>query len=466
MAFRLWLALGSTSRTDSDQAIVGLMALQLLRHGHMNAFFWKQSYGGGLEAFAVAPSLAVFGTNTLGLVFPSVVFGLIAAWLSWRIARRFFSPLIAAASGILSLFWPAASVWFGTRERGFYPLTAMLGLLMVLTAVRINDEPKRTWRWVILGASVGVGWWMSPNIVYYAVPMSVWLLVRGHWRQWLNILASVVSAFAGSTVWWYANLHSHFASLQQPPWAGSTTYLDRFKFFWSHAFPFALGLRRPWLASWVLSAAWANLLYIGILVTIAVATAISLKHRAAWAGSPDLVLLVASPFIFAAFVGNWHLYEGRYEYFLASILPLVMCRAMTLRAGRALLAVIATVGMWSFVRLDIPRFTKARLPSTVPIGRALQAAGYRTAIGDHWVAYQLTFESDERVIATRLPSPRYDAYANQVRASRPALVYRIVRNHEQPQLHLMAFLRAHHIGFRTLTAGGYFAVLPESQVLP
>src|SRR5271165_3555765 len=41
---------------DSDQAVVGLMAREIL-HGHFTAFFWGQVYG-GVEPFVVA---AVFG---------------------------------------------------------------------------------------------------------------------------------------------------------------------------------------------------------------------------------------------------------------------------------------------------------------------------------------------------------------------------------------------------------------------
>jgi hypothetical protein len=469
VAFRLWLALGSTSRPDGDEAIPGLMALQFLRHGHLNAFYWGQNYGGGLEAIAVAPSLALFGTNTFGLVFPSLVFGLAASWLTWRIARHFFAPGIAAAAGILSLFWPAAAVWFGTRERGFYPLSAMLGLLIVLLAVKIDGEARRpVLLWLSLGLVSGLAWWVSPNVAYYAAPVALWLVLRGHWREWRRVVLAAGGFVVGSAVWWYANLHSGFSSLQQPPWAGSSTYVSRFRFFWTDALPFAFGLRHPRSGFWVGGPGpwrWGYVLYLAALAMIVVALLIPVIRRTIMSRAPDLLLFVCSPFVFAAFVGNWRIYEGRYEYFLASILPLVMCRVMTVRVGRGVLAVVVVVGVWSFVHVDIPRLARATRPSTAPIAAALEAAGYRTAVADHWVAYPLTFESDERVIASPLPGG-YPRYVARVRNSRPAYVFEIPRTGPVTDAHLMTNLRARHIPFRTVTAGGYIAVLPRTRYLP
>jgi hypothetical protein len=468
VAFRLWLAFGSTSRPDGDEAIPGLMALQLLRHGHLNAFYWGQNYGGGLEAIAVAPSLAVFGTNTFGLVFPSLVFGFTASWLTWRIARYFYTPGIAAAAGLLSLFWPAAAVWFGTKERGFYPLTAMLGLLVVLLAVRVNARPRQPVLWLALGLVSGLAWWVSPNIGYYAAPMALWLVLRGQWREWRNILVAAGGLVVGSAVWWYANLHSGFSSLQQPPWAGSSTYLSRFGFFWSDALPFAFGLRRPWISSWVGGSGalhWGHLLYFAALVLIVVAFVVPVIRRTIMATSPDLLLFVCSPFVFATFVGNWHIYEGRYEYFLASILPLLMCRVMSLRVGRAVLAGIVVAGVWTFVHVDVPRLARAERPTTVPMADALAAAGYRTAVANHWIAYPLTFESNERVIASPLPGG-YEGYVARVRNSRPAYVFERSRKGPAPYAHLIAALRARHVPYHTITAGGYVAILPRTRYLP
>ena len=53
--------------TNSDVAIVGLMARQIL-HGHFSAFYWGQTYG-GVEPYLVAVMFAVFGQSTIVLEF-------------------------------------------------------------------------------------------------------------------------------------------------------------------------------------------------------------------------------------------------------------------------------------------------------------------------------------------------------------------------------------------------------------
>jgi len=188
-------------------------------------------------------------------------------------------------------------------------------------------------------------------------------------------------------------------------------------------------------------------------------------RRSVISSAPDLFLFVCSPFVFATFVGNWHIYEGRYEYFLASILPLVMGRVMSMRVGRAVLAVVVVVGVWSFVRTDIPNLASTVRPSTAPMAAALEAAGYHTAVAGHWVAYPLTFESDERIIASPLPGG-YPRYVAQVRNSSPAYVFEIPPKGPPPYAHLIATLKAQHIAFRTITAGGYAAVLPATRYVP
>src|SRR5439155_2340714 len=135
------------------------------------------------------------------------------AWVIWRVARHLVRPTPAAFAGILALFWPLADVLFGARERGFYPATAALGMCAVLSAVNIDEGPGRVAYWVAFGFAVGVGWWVSPNIIYYAVPLVVWLAVRGQWRHWRNVAIGGIAFVVGATPWLIANLHSGFASL-------------------------------------------------------------------------------------------------------------------------------------------------------------------------------------------------------------------------------------------------------------
>jgi 4-amino-4-deoxy-L-arabinose transferase-like glycosyltransferase len=454
IAFRLWLANGALGHTSSDGAVVGLMALDLLHHGELPAFYWGQVYGGSLEAILVTPWVWVFGTNTFALEMTSVSLGLTSSFLTWRIARHLFRPAAAASAGLISLFWPATLVWFGAKEAGFYPLTATLGLGAVLLAVNIDEQPLRFPLWLGLGLAIGVGWWMSPNIAYYAAPIAVWLVMRGHWKETRRVLIAAAGFVAGASVWIAANVQSGFDSLHSPPWGGSSTYLSRFEYFWRAGLPFSLGLRRPWDSRWYLGRYFGFALFVVVLLTVAVAFGSAFRTRV-----PDLYLIAASPFIYAAFVGNWHLYEGRYVYFIASMLPLLLGRVMEMRVGRVVVAVLVIVpGLAFMVDFSYNRSTIG--PSTAPIAAALERAGFHTAVAEYAVAYRLTFESDERVIVIPASDDRHRAYVDLVRRSRPAYVFESEFAADDDELRRA--LDAHHIRYRVIEAGHYVAVLPSA----
>jgi len=461
IAFRFWLAYGPLGHPSSDESVVGLMALELLRHGHLHAFYWGQAYGGSLEAVLVAPWLWLFGTNAFALKLTTVLAGLGGAGLTWRVARHLFRPSVAARVGVISLFWPVTLVWYGTKEGGFYPLTAALGLLVVLMALNVDEQPGRAPYWAGLGIATGLGWWMSPNIAYYALPMAAWLVARGHCRQARNVLVAVGGLLIGGAIWIAANALSGFDSLHAPSaWAGSSTYLSRFKFFWRSGLPFGLGLRRPWGGEWYGGHAPGLLLYVVALGALGYAFARLFRFRARNLLLPDLFLIAAAPFVFATFVGNWHLFEGRYTYFVGSMMPILLGRVLQARFGAVVVLALMVVPGSAFLHdYDHNRATIG--PSTTPIARALERAGARTAVAQYAIAYQLTFESDERVIAVPATDDRYPPFREQVRRSAPAYVF-YSSDAAATRLFTEA-LAARRVGFRVIRAGRFVAVLPRAR---
>jgi 4-amino-4-deoxy-L-arabinose transferase-like glycosyltransferase len=457
VVLRIWFATSRHTGIDSDEAIVGLMATRLLRHGELpGAFYWGQSYGGSLEAVTVVPFVWLFGTTRIGLRSASIVWELLSVWLTWRIALRLFSRNIAALVGALSLFWPLAIVWFGTRERGFYPLTALLGLGCVLLALQVDEQPRSWTRWAGFGLCAGVGWWTSPNIVYYVAPIGVWLLVRGGWRHWQGIALASAAALAGAGVWIVSSFRRGLASFHGPEVGRSSTFLERFRFFWTRGLPFAFGLRRPWSAHWYVSRTLDVVLYLAVLVLLVIA----LRHTRLL-DAPDVFLLAFAPFVFAVLKVNYRLDEGRYTYFVASMLPLLLGRLVSLHIGRVVAAALIAVGTIGFVGgyQDLVRATPG---STKPLADELRREGYRTATGDYWSTYKMTFESNERVIASPLPGEpgaRSRTYARIVAASNPVHVFNDSSEKHAIRLFEQS-LREQKIPFRVVRYGWFEAIIP------
>lgn len=103
---------------NADEAIVGLMAKQIL-HGHFSDFYWGQSYGGG-EPYLVAFLFAIFGTGVWALKAVSVVLSVVAALLTWRIVRQVVvDPALAVLAGVAVWVFPRSAVSASTLELGF-----------------------------------------------------------------------------------------------------------------------------------------------------------------------------------------------------------------------------------------------------------------------------------------------------------------------------------------------------------
>lgn len=61
--------------------------------------------------------------------------------------------------------------------------------------------------------------------------------------------------------------------------------------------------------------------------------------------------------------------------------------------------------------------TRRCAPTGRRVRRRLDPPGITTVVADYWISYALTFETDERVIATPIDNVRYWPYDERVRAA-------------------------------------------------
>ena len=198
----------------------------------------------------------------------------------------------------------------------------------MLCAVNIDEHTKRWVLWALMGFMVGLGWWLSPNMLYYTPAIALWLVIRGHAGELRNIGIAAAATVLGALPWIVANVHSGFASASGPKATNHHTYLFRFGYYFTDAVPFAMGLRKALDGRRSVDrrrhvrhdrdagrcrARRRKLL-----------RARDAQPSVGWLRSPDILLIGASPFVYATFRQNHVLHKGRYVYFIASILPLVV----------------------------------------------------------------------------------------------------------------------------------------------
>lgn len=457
LAIRVWIMrTPAIGYLDSDEAVPGLMARHFL-HGQLSTFYWGQRYGGTFEIALVALAFLVGGSSSVVLSLVPIVLCGVAAILVWRIGCRTIGMPAAAVAGVLAWVWPAYFVWRSTREYGYYGVLLVCALAVVLLALRLSERPDPLDA-AVLGAAVGIGWWSSLQIALVAVPALVWLVVRRPAVLRYAPLAAGV-AFVTASPWIVANVRSNWASLQISPGVEhARTYGFRLGRFFGDGLPMTLGFRTPFTLQWLPIRA----LGLSALLVLGAAIALVLVRRRR---SLELLAVVIVPFPFLYALSGFTSYriEPRYIGVLAPLLALVLAAVLTdLRVAALALVVASVLSVTALVQLRdagamAPGAKDVRAPTTVaPLIRALDSHGITRASADYWVAFRVTFLTQERIVVAPNGGNRYPPYRELVaRSGRVARIFVAGSKTEGPQRpELLA------CGYERIYAGPYIVYLP------
>ena len=446
LLLRIWIL--GRAPINSDQAVVGLMAREILS-GHLVAFYWGQSYGGG-ESYVVAALFALFGESRLVLGLAPLLLDAVAALLVWRIGRRLFDARTAVLAALLFWLWPEVYLYLSTVEYGFRYLALVCGLAVLLFTLRLaGGRPSHLADWAALGLFLGLGWWCSPEIVYYAAPALLWLTYRvvrsRQWPRLAGVLLFVAMTALGALPWLAANVGHGYPSLQPVAQQHSQMWLGRLGVFFHYIAPLVLGLRLRGSGDWLGGPLFGTTLYVllGVFV-LAWVVVLAVRRRA----GPLVVFVLLFPFVYtyAPFSGFWK--DGRYAVYLAPMLALVLastlCEAArsSSRPARAapVLGLVAVLALTAGAALRLAPYVPlagSQGPRSgwtswsadpnawiQPLVTALESAHVRGAYAGYWVAYVLAFEAHGHVVAADPAIDRYPPYlAAVVRSPRQAWVF-------------------------------------------
>jgi len=525
IAVRLWYLFHQP--LDSDEALVGIAA-QGITHGHLTVFFLGSFYG-GVEPYVSAVLFVILGPSALVLKATPMVLSAIASLLIWRIVLRLVEDRqVAALAGVLSWVAPLAVVWNSTVERGFRGVTMACGLACLLLALRCLDGRRGYLNVAGLGLFLGVGWWSSPEIVYFLAPVGLVLIgamvvsPSGH-RLMLWVPRSVVALAGvgvGALPWLWVNIPG-FESMRASSFPGgqareNTGYSGRIETFFNHILPMQSNLVAPDSAADLFHRPLQLVFEFGVDVVVVLALALCVVK-----GGRGLAIAagaLALPFLVAFQPGTWYWLDGRYGVYVAAFLVLVLAigcdqvraligrrgfrhsHAGVSKAGRylmcGLLAVSAVLTMISFHqssawfdRGDHGFLSNWRDPNapTARVIATLESADVRTGYADYWVAYDLDFLSNGRLAVTTVAGAdtnRSQAINRMVEASpRAAWLFvppgRVVEGYQQfagtpaivgpASMTEEAFLSKLHalgVSYHIVNAGMIQAVVPSRPVTP
>jgi hypothetical protein len=463
IALRVWVLASPLGGLDADEAVWGLMARHAL-DGELDAFFWGQSYGGTQEALATALVFAATGSGTLALRAVPIALFALAALLVWRVGRRTVGEPAARLAAVLFWIWPAYLVWKSTRAHGFYGAATVLGLAVVLLALRLRerDSPVDA---AALGLALGLGWWATPQIVFLTLPVLGWLL----WRRpgvvrtaWPALPALAL----GAAPWLAWNVLNGFESLETPFGSGEDdSYLGRLRIFFATTWPSALGLRVPFSLDWLVGAAPGRLLELAALAGLAW---LVLRRRPLGPVEPLVVAAVAYPFLQSLSPFGILNDEPRYLVLLVPVLALLVAiplarSPLAAAAGLAAAAALSTAGLVALgdQKPPVPPVGGQRVPADLrPALRVLEDRGVDRALAPYAVAYRITFESRERIVATPTGQTRYRPHQRLVLES-PSPGYVFVTGSPDERALAPQLVGG---GYDRIAAGGWAVYVPRESM--
>ncbi len=430
LALRLWFL--AHDPITSDAAIAGLMAKQALG-GHFVTFYWGQQYG-GVEPYIVAAVVGPFGSTSWVLGDTAALLNLAASFVVWRIARRLVSDrMLASVAG--AMFWVGSEVvtWNSTIEYGFRGVALLAGLVCVLFGLRLLDGRRGVADFAALGFSAGIGWWASPEIVYFAIPAIGFLasgVARGpSWRtirHWLPRMASLLGALSiGALPWIWTNASTGFLSLDQSKFIipkGAPGYAGRLELFFRQSLGMLLNVRNQTSGNLVGGIVLLSLAY----VAVAAAVMLCLSRR----GRSRLlaVSVLVFPFLYAASPTTWYWEDGRYVVYLWPLLCLLVVAAIEIVPGtlqglglarhfptsganrRALSRLLGTTTLLVIMALSLIVFFRSSVPDgpssffsgwadpddqSAHIASELVHSGLRDGFANYWMAYKLDYLSGD-----------------------------------------------------------------------
>jgi hypothetical protein len=476
LVLRIWTYRSQAATPNGDEAVVGLMVRHAL-DGELTTFFWGQDYGGTQEVLLTVPVFFVAGSGWLTLRLVPIVLTAVAAVLVWRIGRRILGEPAAAVAGALFWIWPPIDLLRLTQQQGFYASNVVYCALLLLLALRLVERPDRR-RAAAFGLVLGLAVWQTAQIVPVATPIVIWILWRQR-RELPRLWPAVPAAAIGALPFLVWNVMHDWRSLSEGSSGDVEQYLRSLRLFASPVLPMTLGLRAPFSAEPIVPRPLMYLLYAALLALFAVGAVRTRRQPV------SMLYLVAAlfPFLYALSHKTLLSLEPRFVVVATPVLVLLVAQAV--RGFASAVAVLATAAVVSIFGVHSmngwflavppvqpknwlgPRVTYHLVPRDLgPLADALDRLHLDRVYANYWLAYRLTFDTDERIIAAEsnftgieveggqaVPTTdaevRYPPYQAAVRRARHGFVFA----REAPKPAILPALERY--GYRPHDAGRY-----------
>jgi hypothetical protein len=426
--FRVLILARNFPNVDSDQAVIGVMA-DHIRAGQRPLMYYGQPYQGGLEAYAAALLPAWRGPGDWALRLPVLACSVLFVGAIYALGATLYDRRTAALAGLIVALGPAPLIYYGDVTGFGYIEVALLGTVLLILQARHPDLSAMPPRIALaVGFLAGLGAWIEPLMIEYlpalAVAYTLPLLGRrptattdrpARARTLAAIATMAASFIAGAAPLLLYNLRHRWATLSYlfPQGRAHDDHLAVAVRLVTESLPILLGLAAPNPNHAIFArlathypvqhaAGVALVLYIvarllprprGGPQRRATGAPISRDGTLALFGGTCALIVVCTHFD----TGDSAIDTARYLLPLYTLTPLVVHRALPRRLPPAALV----VGCWLAAILPLTLATPQTVTPPGPVEgliRLLEARGVRVVYGNYWTAYQVEFESHERIV--------------------------------------------------------------------
>jgi len=433
---------------DADQAVFGLMAKHLVEGRAFPLYMYGQNYILAVEAWMAAPMFLLFGVSVQALKFPLLLVNIaVGLLLVARLQRD--AGLSAGLAVVASLFLllPPPGTTARLIETSGGNVEPFLYILLLWMTRR---------RPIWFGLILGVGFLQREFTAYGAIAIVAIETAHGAWRRREDWRRAGIALSTTAAVWIAALFLRRFASAAGPGTDQSALQLrmnnnvlevmQRVCFdpsaivgglgrLVTEHWPRLLGTERLPLAPFGIESAasqglaWSGVALAVLMVLCVVRIAVHARARGDWwnryefCGYLVLVGGLSAVMFAVARCGD----VGVMRYDLLSIVGAVglvawafavESRAWIRRAEVALVIVWAVVSGSSHAKIWSEYASHPPLADKLLLIRHLDARGIRYATSDYWIAYYVTFMTNERIIVAATDFPRILTYEDPVAAHR------------------------------------------------
>lgn len=491
LVVRLDFLIASDFRMDSDEAIVGLMAKHFLDGHSLPTFYYGQAYMGSFEALMAALSFALFGVSEAALKLVPLVFSLTLIPLVYLLGRSLSGVWAGRAAGLLAALPPSTLIIWSTKARGGFIEIVVLGAVALLVTIWWLRKTEASRSGIaLLGLLLGLGWWINNQIIFFMLPIGLFVLMSsiGRWRrgkltpqQFAGLFGIGFLAFLfGGVLFWAHNLTNSFESFGMFGPAAVEDLGSQIVKVFTLALPILLGAKRYWHTEdvFLLSTFIVWMVYGGLLFYILFARSRALNgllrgvvdsHR------PVELMLVFVVATLATFAFSSHGYLSEAPRYLlplyVGVFPLVGFALELLRVRKPIVAA-ALLGVILVINLSSAYLWGRSVPGEPFVYKGERVSQSHTELiewltendvkwvrTNYWIGYRLAFETKEavRFIVTHAPHqvriPSYQTIGLQQDPSTVPLVLVPAQGEV-----VLGALEALGYQFRTTVRSGYTVV--------